>query len=215
LAVAAGGTPSVLAGNSSVGYGGDGGGALQATLNGVFSVAVDRAGNVYMADSYNQRIRKVTAGIISTVAGGGCAAGTYTATFKTQYQLTTASNTSAGGSVSPVSGSYFDAGSSVTVTATPVSPYVFSFWSGGAAGSSNPVSVTMNAATTVTGNFVTTAFTCDLTGSGAANAADVQIMIDEALGIIPAVNDLNHDGVVNVLDVQKEIDAALGRGCPY
>jgi hypothetical protein len=32
----------------------------------------------------------------------------------------------------------------------------------------------------------------------------------EALGVAPAVNDLNGDGVVNVLDVQIEIDAALG-----
>jgi hypothetical protein len=154
-------------------------------------------------------------GAASHTITAGSASATYTASFKTQYQMATASNTSAGGSVSPASGSYFDAGSSVTVTALPTSPYVFSWWSGGATGSSNPVSVTMNAVTTVTGNFVTTAFTCDLTGSGGANAADVQIMINEALGIIPAVNDLNRDRVVNVLDVQKEIDAALGQGCPY
>ena len=42
---------------------------------------------------------------------------------------------------------------------------------------------------------------------------DVQLVINEALGIIPAVNDLNGDSVVNVVDVQIEINAALGLGC--
>ena len=60
-----------------------------------------------------------------------------------------------------------------------------------------------------------TVFTCDLNGDGLVNVADVQIIINEALGVIPAVHDLNHDGVVNVVDVQKEINAALGLGCPY
>ena len=59
------------------------------------------------------------------------------------------------------------------------------------------------------------AFTCDLNGDGQVNVADVQVIINEALGVIAAVHDLNHDGVVNVGDVQKEINAALGLGCPY
>jgi hypothetical protein len=42
---------------------------------------------------------------------------------------------------------------------------------------------------------------------------DVQLIINEALGIALAVNDLNGDGVVSVLDVQIEIDAVLGLGC--
>ena len=58
-------------------------------------------------------------------------------------------------------------------------------------------------------------FTCDLIGNGNINVADVQIIINEALGVIPAVHDLNHDGVVDVADVQKEINAALGLGCKY
>ena len=58
-------------------------------------------------------------------------------------------------------------------------------------------------------------FTCDLNGDGSVSVADVQLIINEALGVIPAVHDLNHDGVVNVVDVQKEINAALGLGCTY
>jgi uncharacterized repeat protein (TIGR01451 family) len=58
-------------------------------------------------------------------------------------------------------------------------------------------------------------FTCDLNADGVVNVSDVQLIINEALGVIPAVHDLNHDGVVNVADVQKVINAALGLGCPY
>ena len=54
---------------------------------------------------------------------------------------------------------------------------------------------------------------CDSNGDGVTNVADVQLIINEALGIIPAVNDLNGDGVVNVVDVQIVINAALGLGC--
>jgi hypothetical protein len=43
--------------------------------------------------------------------------------------------------------------------------------------------------------------------------ADVQTMVNEALGFAPAVNDLNQDGVVNVADIQLVIDAALGNAC--
>jgi subtilase family serine protease/sugar lactone lactonase YvrE len=55
------------------GYTGDGGPALQAELGGPFDVAVDKAGNIYIADTYNSAIRKVTAatGIITTIAGDG------------------------------------------------------------------------------------------------------------------------------------------------
>jgi uncharacterized protein (TIGR03437 family) len=67
-----GGTISVLAGNGVQGFGGDGGPALQASLAAPTSAAVDAAGNLYIADNGNYRIRMVTpAGAISTVAGNG------------------------------------------------------------------------------------------------------------------------------------------------
>jgi uncharacterized protein (TIGR03437 family) len=64
---------TTLAGTSVVGYSGDGGPATSAELNNPAGVAVDAAGNVYIADTNNQRIRVVSAatGIISTVAGNG------------------------------------------------------------------------------------------------------------------------------------------------
>jgi uncharacterized repeat protein (TIGR01451 family) len=58
-------------------------------------------------------------------------------------------------------------------------------------------------------------FSCDVTGDGSVNVSDVQTIINQALGVVPATNDLNHDGIVNVSDVQKVINAALGLGCPY
>ena len=67
-----GGAQSVFAGNSTRGFSGDGGPATKAALNTPYGVAVDRFGNVYIADTYNYRIRKVKPeGVISTIAGNG------------------------------------------------------------------------------------------------------------------------------------------------
>jgi uncharacterized repeat protein (TIGR01451 family) len=136
---------------------------------------------------------------------------TYTANFKTQYKLTTAAFPSSEGSVSPSTGSFFDAGSSVTLTATPSTSNPFSFWSGGASGTANPISLTLTAPASVTANF----FTCAITGDATAGIADVQQIVNEALGISPGLHDLNQDGVVNVADIQKVIGAALGGPCLY
>jgi len=63
---------STIAGNGTEGFDGDGGPATSASLNGPRGVAVDPAGNVYIADRGNSRIRKVdTVGLISTIAGNG------------------------------------------------------------------------------------------------------------------------------------------------
>ncbi len=63
---------TVFAGNGLPGFSGDGGPAADATLNGPWGIAVDASGNVYIADSNNERVRKVdTSGTITTVAGNG------------------------------------------------------------------------------------------------------------------------------------------------
>ncbi|MCP4000514.1 MAG: hypothetical protein GY727_06365, partial [Gammaproteobacteria bacterium] len=66
------GVITTVAGNGQQGYSGDGGPAVELKLNWPRDVAVDSLGNIYIADTYNQRIRKVnTSGIITTVAGNG------------------------------------------------------------------------------------------------------------------------------------------------
>jgi sugar lactone lactonase YvrE len=66
---------TTVAGNGTSGYSGDGGPATKAQLAGAWGIAVDRAGNIYIADTSNCVIRKVdTKGKIITVAGNGAAA---------------------------------------------------------------------------------------------------------------------------------------------
>ena len=62
---------STVAGNGTSGFLGDGGAATAAEVNVPLAVAVDAAGNIYIADANNNRIRKVTlsTGKISTIAG--------------------------------------------------------------------------------------------------------------------------------------------------
>ncbi len=64
--------PVVIAGTGNLGGSGDGGPAVDAELGDPTGLAVDAAGNVFIADTFNSKIRKVTPnGIISTVAGDG------------------------------------------------------------------------------------------------------------------------------------------------
>ena len=61
---------TVVAGNGISGFSGDGGLATSACLSSPRGVAMDVAGNLYIADQDNHRIRKVdTTGVITTVAG--------------------------------------------------------------------------------------------------------------------------------------------------
>jgi uncharacterized protein (TIGR03437 family) len=63
---------TTVAGNGVDGYAGDGGPATAASLAFPIGIAVDTAGNLYIADGNNNRVREVTArGIISTIAGNG------------------------------------------------------------------------------------------------------------------------------------------------
>lgn len=72
LRVLAGGSPSVFAGGNGEGYGGDNGYAPRALLSAPTGVAVDGAGNVYIADAGNFRVRIVDSNQnITTFAGTG------------------------------------------------------------------------------------------------------------------------------------------------
>jgi sugar lactone lactonase YvrE len=70
--VATDGIITTVAGTGARGFSGDGGPAINATVNEPTDVALDAAGNLYIADAGNVRIRKVAAdGIIATIAGTG------------------------------------------------------------------------------------------------------------------------------------------------
>ena len=66
------GNITTVAGTGTVGFSGDGGAATSAQLRNPYDVALDGSGNLYIADTWNHRIRKVdSSGNISTVAGTG------------------------------------------------------------------------------------------------------------------------------------------------
>jgi NHL repeat len=67
---------TTVAGNGDKGYSGDGGKATAAALNEPYGIALDRAGNIFVADRLNRRVRRIDAasGIITTLAGTGDAA---------------------------------------------------------------------------------------------------------------------------------------------
>ena len=66
--VDSGGTITTIAGTGDGGFAGDAGPAVQAQLNNPTGVALDAAGNLYIADQYNDRIRKVdSTGTITTI----------------------------------------------------------------------------------------------------------------------------------------------------
>jgi sugar lactone lactonase YvrE len=65
------GTIETIVGNGTAGYAGDGGPAASAELNTPYGIAFDAQGNLYIADSGNNRVREVVGGTISTVAGNG------------------------------------------------------------------------------------------------------------------------------------------------
>ena len=103
-----------------------------------------------------------------------------------------------------VGASYAPITVTVNVAANPASPVT------------NQVTVSGGGSANASANDVTLISAlgrCDVKQNGSINVAALQFLIDEALGVIPAVNDLNGDHVVNAVDVQLEANAALGLGC--
>jgi uncharacterized protein (TIGR03437 family) len=70
--IATDGSIQTIAGTGVAGFAGDGGPASAAVLNQPYGLALDPAGNLYIADLGNARVRKIgTDGVIQTIAGGG------------------------------------------------------------------------------------------------------------------------------------------------
>ena len=64
---------TTVAGTGVQGFAGDTAAATSAQLDFPTGLAVDANGNLYISDTHNQRIRKVSSGIITTIAGSGVA----------------------------------------------------------------------------------------------------------------------------------------------
>jgi len=100
-----------------------------------------------------EMVSKLAAGIIVVVVVVGIGVAAYLLT--RQYTLTISVSPSDGGHVSPISGTY-SPGTSVTLTATPASGYVFDHWGGDASGENTSVTIIMNSNKDVTAYFAPT-----------------------------------------------------------
>ena len=130
---------------------------------------------------------------------------TLTATFDTQYQLTTAAGT--GGSVS--AGGFFNSGATASITATPSAGYSFLNFTGAANSISNPLGLLMDAPKSVSANFTLSApplltatiaskvdgpaaneriWTVQVTNTGAGAALNPRVASVQILAGAPAVN---------------------------
>ncbi len=103
-------------------------------------------------------------------------AATYTATFTTQYSLTTAASPSSEGSISPAS-EWVNAGTVVAVSATANSGNQLTGFSGALYGTTNPQNITMSAPATVTANFAPIQPPSITSLSPTSGAAGVQVTI--------------------------------------
>ncbi|MEM0288270.1 MAG: hypothetical protein QXG05_08930, partial [Nitrososphaerota archaeon] len=113
-----------------------------------------------------------------TVTGSGSITGNY----GTQYYLTMSASPSSDGSVSPASG-WYNAGSKVTITATPNSGYNFAGWSGSGSGSysgsNNPATITLNGPISETANFGSSSsntYTITFSANGLSSSASGTVL---------------------------------------
>ncbi len=91
-------------------------------------------------------------GAISHIVTAPATATTYTANFKTQFLLTTSVSPAGAGSIAPATG-FVDAGSLVSVGATPNAGNTFTGFSGALTGTANPQNLTVSGPMSVTANF--------------------------------------------------------------
>ena len=125
----------------------------------------------------------------------------FTADFTTQYLLTTAVNPLAGGSVMPLSPTFYNAGSTPSIQATPHSGYAFSHWSTTAGAVTSPTSasttVTMSAPTTVTANFMQsypTPFVAGISPVSVAPGGGDFVLTVEGVGFINGTSSIYWNG---------------------
>jgi len=137
----------------------------------------------------------------SIVAPG--AATTYTANFGAQYLLTTSASPSGAGTVTE--GGWANAGSTVTVAATPASGYTFDHFSGDVSSTTNPLTVTMDGAKSVVANFVP-----QFSMSVAANPASASY--PQSVAVTATITPASAAGTVSFVDPSQTLTAAVASG---
>jgi uncharacterized repeat protein (TIGR01451 family) len=234
------GAVAVIAGGGAHGFSGDGGPATNATMDRPGGIATGSHGLIYIADATNgtARVRLLTPApsltitsahtgnftqrqtnatytlTVSNATGAPSTSGTVTVTESVPTGLTLVSMsgkdwTCPSGADTCTRGDALAAGASypaitVTVNVAANAP----------ASVTNQASVSGGGSAIADASDVTTVKSpCDVGQYGTTNVADVQTIVNEALGHVSAANDLNRDGEVNVIDVQIAINAALGLGC--
>ena len=112
---------------------------------------------------------------------------TVTATFS-QIQRTLTVNVTGNGSVTPASGTTFNDGDMATLTATPDTGWEFVGWTNDASGSTNPLTITMDADKVVTATFrrITRTLTINITGNGSVTPPNGSIYNDGTVATITA-----------------------------
>ncbi len=185
---------STIAGTTTGGYSGDGGQATIAQLTSPHGVAIDKAGNVYIADAGNHRIRKVnTSGVISTYAGTGTSgySGDGGAATSAQLNIPAGINIDAGGNIfiadasnnrirkvtciqptviTSSSPTLICSGETATLTASGANSYS---WNSGGTGTTFVVSPTVTTTYTVTGT----------DGNGCVNTSIITQSVSTCTGI--------------------------------
>ncbi|MBE9562205.1 MAG: DUF11 domain-containing protein, partial [Proteobacteria bacterium] len=139
----AAGNITTIAGNGSLGFAGDGSLAKLSILNNPTAVVVDSSNNLYLADTNNQRIRKISNYQRSVREGQQLLT-----INKSVLGLVTAEGINCGDTCTA---SYTD---NVTLTATPYDGASFFNWSGDCTGNSSVITVTMDVNKNCTANFV-------------------------------------------------------------
>jgi hypothetical protein len=119
---------------------------------------------------------------------------TYTASFTTQYQLTTAASPASGGTISanPTSvDGFYNRDAFVHLAATPNANYLFSGWSGDLMGTLNPRTIMMSGPTDVIASFLSSGGGCSLTLSPGGAATCATAGLNEAIQTGYATVDVN------------------------
>ena len=205
-------------------FGGDGGPVSDAVMDFTYpggGLGIDGNGDLYLADTNNDRIRKITLRSlalssqnlsISLPAPSGSTTAQLQITNNGEgvLQWSATANTNEGGDWLTIPTSSGTAPSTITIAlnATSLAPGVYT----GSITVSSPAAVGSPATVQVTLTVVNLSG-CDVNQDGVTNIADVQFLINQALGVTSATGNLDGDGGVNVVDVQIVINAALGLGC--